>query len=83
MGGRISLGQVRPKRRKMPETPCDSFIAPSFDEDDLFTVSPVPRLSRNDELYIDRGAMHRGKGAALLSVPEVSEEVCIPGVPEH
>ena len=83
MGGRISLGQVRPKRRKMQDTPCDSFIAPGFDEDELFTVSPTRRPSRNDNLYLDRGAMHGAKGPALFSVPEASEEVRIPGVPEH
>ena len=89
MGARISLGQVRPKKRRVRDarrdTPCDSFIAPGFDEDDLFPVNPrVGRQTMNEGIYLDRGAIHACKGKTQLTcVPEMQELSPIPGIPEH
>ena len=61
MGGRISIGQVRPKRRVRDAPrgiPRETFTAPSFDEDELFTVNPsARRQTMHEDVYIDRGAM--------------------------
>ena len=87
MGARISLGQVRPKRRKVRDAPrdapCDSFIAPAFDEDDFLPVNPrAGRQTMNEGFYLTRGAIHAGKGKTT-DVGELLEICPMPGIPEH
>ena len=79
MGGRISLGQVRPKRRRGGK---QDFIAQGFDEDALSPVSPsAARQTTNESFYLNRGAKHGCQGKKELS--SLPEDFPIPGMVEH
>ena len=80
MGGRMSIGQVRPKRRRLRGGGSEDFIAPGFDEDDLLPVNPSARLTLQEGLYLNRGAKH-GQGKRELS--SLPEDFTLPGIPEY
>ena len=80
MGQRVSLGQVRPKRRRVvrdaKDIPSSNAVLPTFDSEHLQMVSVENRRTLNEGLYITRGLEHtQHLQREVRSKPELS---CVP-----
>ena len=86
MGQRVSLGQVRPRKRRvvrdMKRTSSSSAILPTFEEEDLQVVDKHARRTMNEGLYINRGMEHtKAKLHTNKDLHPVPEE-SLPGIPQ-